>query len=147
MTLNLAPQLCEGGILIPKRVTIDACLTDVEKEFATSLSGEVEKACRNRVYLNRLFELSLTEIRRSENGKTGPFPPVVIKIPPDVTAGLNAMLTTTVTVFEGIVLDEYESGITYPAILHDLGIVQPGTRIEFCYSLDEEPAFKYRVVN
>ena len=56
------------------------------------------------------------------------------------------MLTTAVTVFDSFVLGDYDSGITYPTILHDLGAVNPGARIEFCYATYNAPGFKYRLL-
>ena len=56
------------------------------------------------------------------------------------------MLTTAVTVFDSILLGDYDSGITYPTILHDLGALKPSARIEFYYSTDNAPGFKYRLL-
>jgi hypothetical protein len=54
------------------------------------------------------------------------------------------MLSTVVTVFGSITLQEYESGLTYPKFLWDAGRIQPGQLIEFAHQRGDKPGFKYR---
>ena len=157
ITMNLAPQLCPGGIFLPERITINCYLCDLTKEFpilpagadaADSLSGGGRD--RVRVNLGRVLELTagschslLAASDSGGQGGTSP-PPTLLKVSEDVDGEFNLMLLTAITVFDSIALDDYESGLTCPRILYDVGKVRGGEVIEFEYRLGDEPGFKYR---
>jgi hypothetical protein len=158
ITLNLAPQLCQGGILIPEKVTVDVCLFDPRKEFTSPATGCNERVSsvpnmqveRTRIHLGRIFELSVEKAsdlvgRCSNNGSfaEGYLPAGTIDIPEEVTEGLELILSTTITVFTPIVLGEYESGLTHPMHLHNLSRPEGGDKIEFRYSLNSNPGFEW----
>lgn len=152
ITLNLAPQLCAGGIFIPERIAVDAYLYDPAKEFA-SLPAEASKsgsllgsfgAERVRIKLGRVLELTAESLPDHFNERC--LPSIVLDMPGAITDGANLMLMTTVTVFESIVLREYESGLTHPVHLPDFTAVTCGSPIEFTYCLGSRPGFQYRWV-
>jgi predicted RNA methylase len=146
ITMNLLPQLRRGGIFIPEQITVDACLYDATKEFLMLPAGSADASVaetletqRVRINLGRIMELTAATAADLE----AKMPRVVIDIP-TVVKDLSIMLLTRVKIFDSIVLDEYESGITYPVVLHDVGRIEAGVRIEFQYSFGSEPGFKYR---
>jgi hypothetical protein len=152
ITLNLAPQLCARGIFIPERIAVDACLYDPAKEFA-SLSAKADKPGpswesfgyeRVRIKLGRILELTAESL--TDPLKQTCLPSVVLETPSAVTDGAALMLMTTVTVFESIVLREYESGLTHPVLLPDFTAAMWGGAIEFTYCLGSRPGFQYRWV-
>lgn len=157
ITLNLAPQLCSGGILIPEKISIDACLFDLNKEFL-SPSGfdeavpslENNDPRRIRIELGRVLEITAENARhlatmRRKDALPGyaRLPAVVLDVPQGAEKHLHVMLRTEITVFESAMLREYDSGVTYPKILHELGTAGNGTRIEFQYVFGSSPEFAY----
>jgi len=150
--LNLAPQLRQGGIAVPEKIAVAACLYDPDKEFSRALarfsestaSSDTLKSDRVRVNLGRVFEITL-ENSCALRAQTC-LPMVTLDLPRKVDERLKLLLATTVTVFDSIVLDEYESGITYPVMLPNSDRIKGGDQIEFHYSLGNQPGLKYRWV-
>ena len=146
ITSNLASGLRSGGIFIPEKITIDVCFYDPNKEYLTQPAAfdenrpasDIQENSRVRINLGRIFEL---------RGETvSDFSGVTLKIPKEMNENLKLMLRTTVTVFDFVVLGEYESGITNPLPLHDLDMTGSGNAIEFVYCAGAKPGFKYRRV-
>ncbi len=156
LTINLARQLCPGGIFIPERIAIDACLCDLEKEFAIAAQAHDTNSLResaatdkDRIHLGRVLELTPESCRRlstARNSSEALLPKVVLDVPKESDGELRLALLTSITIFDTITLSGYESGLTNPVVLCDLGKIRGGTRLEFAYALGDKPGFKYRVV-
>jgi hypothetical protein len=154
ITLNLASQLCEGGLLVPQRIEVNACLAKLNEEFSLTASSSSESdvagLARKRISLGRLLDLSaesadeLWKSVQSDSSGNSYLPPRVIDVPDGLSGDYDLALLTKVTTFDSIALDDYESGVTYPTILHDLGSFSSKTKIEFQYALNQYPGFKYK---
>ena len=134
ITFNLAPQLLQDGIFIPEKICINACFYNPSTEFL-----QVNRA---RINLGPILELTAGDLHTVSDEVC--LPTVVLDVPREANKSLGLMLLTTVKVFESVVLDEYESGITYPVVLHDFSWTNCGVKIEFVYFLGAEPGFRHR---
>lgn len=159
ITMNLAPQISPGGIFIPERVAVDACLCDLTKEFTAtpaeagdvSYSADADRDGR-RIHLGRVLELTaescrnpLAAGRADGRGVSAPSPGITLDVPADTGGELNLMLLTAVTVFDSIALGEYESGLTCPRVLFELGRIRGGAKIELAYRVGDRPGFECRL--
>lgn len=135
ITLNLAEQLHENGIFIPQKITIEACLAKLQKEFDSNTRKE-------RIFLGDIFELS------AENpiDKNALFSPKILEISSDIFDPMSLILLTKIEIFDSIKLENYNSGITYPTILRDFTNIKAGQKIEFQYVTGENPHFEHRLI-
>ena len=136
ITFNLASQLHQGGFFIPEKIIVEASLYNPRTEFLPV------EAQRMRIKLGQIIEL--TAKSASLLSRESYLPTAGLDIPGEVDESLGLTLVTTIEVFESIRLEEYESGITYPLMLHDFNWTGRKERIEFVYALGSEPGFRYR---
>lgn len=149
ITLNLAPQLRQGGIFIPEKITVDACFYDPRKEILlvpaeASTSFDSFENKRIRINIGQILELSARSTVQA--GDKTSLPPVRLNIPQSISEHLGLMLSTKVEVFESIVLEEYDSGITYPHALKDFRLTDCKNQIQFTYLLGFKLGFKYQCI-
>jgi len=138
---NLAPQLAPGGLIVPERIAIEACLAEVSREVVPV--GDPGPA-RLRMPLGTVFVLTADSARALADG--GSVPDVELAIGPLAPdAPRDLILRTVVTAFGDVVLEEYESGITYPAFLLQAGRMRGGTRLRFRYDPGPDPRFRCSV--
>lgn len=136
ITANLAPQLAAGGILVPEKITVSACLCELRSEFAMP-HFEVGEAVSapNRRDLGPIVKLTANA--------TAPTPRRIV-IPADLDGERYLSLATTIQVFGAIKLDDGESGLTLLKPLLALGQVQSGVTYEFTYGMGARPGLTVR---
>lgn len=137
VSLNLVPQLCEGGILVPERVAVDLCLYDPAREFPAAHPDGTFEETRIRIGLGTVLELTAESARKL--AAAGEYPMVMLQAPADV-GHLSMMLRTAIGVFGDHALAEYASGLTLPLQLGEVGSTR---RIRVRYVEGPQPGFHY----
>lgn len=134
---NLAPQLAPGGLVVPERIVVRACLADVAREVMGTADGPAE---RRRLVLGTVFDLNAETGRAL--GLGAPVPTTRFTVP-ELAGGdpTDLMLATTLVIAGDVRLEEYESGITYPAFQHRAGRIRGGSVVEVRYQDGGDPRF------
>ncbi|SDD59327.1 hypothetical protein [Aquimonas voraii] len=133
---NLLPQCAPNVALVPARIRVSAALADLAREFDPD-------AERLRIALGELVELSQRSVpdlaERLADGRVD-CPDVLI--PRAIPQGLSLILRTRIEASEVDVLDDYDSGLTHPLVLHALGAMRGGERFACRYRLGSDPGFE-----
>lgn len=161
IAMNLAPQICEGGILIPEKIMVDAYLWDLTYQPTAAPSGDNgfsfspprSSKPMPRIRLGQIAEITLENCRRlsqkvlhTGSSEERSILAARVEVPLNIDEHFYLALLTTITVFGQFALGEYESLITYPIVIPDLGKVQGGMKIEFYYQFGAKPGFRWRLV-
>jgi len=121
VTANLAPQLLPGGTLVPKCVKLAVQLLDPAVEFNVGHDESPELAERIRIPIVPLLQLRADNAAELLAG-------CAVEFAFDEPPALAVMVSTQITVYDEIVLNDYDSGLTMPWLAHDLGRSGPGKR-------------------
>lgn len=136
---QLVPQLVADGIMVPERIVVRAVLAVVAGEFDPRRE-------RTRIELGDLMLLSTHTARLFHAaialGATH-LSEICVELPDNLPDGVAVMLCTRIDVGPGHVLDDYDSGLTHPLILHRVGVILPGRRLRFRFRLGQHPGFEY----
>ena len=131
ITRHLVPQLAPGGLLVPERITVEACLADPANEHVLDAAHPL---ARHRIPLGTLLTLARDAI--------GPTDPVVVELP-GTAEGFRLQLSTRIQVYSDLVLGDYDSGVTLPV---PVPIPAGARRIEFEYHIGTEPGWRHRAI-
>ncbi len=153
LTLRFLPHLAPGGLLVPGRITIDACLTSRAREdFGTLIRRDPDgfpvdhsDLAHTRVHLGQLLALPAEsgQAYRSAPGDT--LPAVTIHVPPRPPGIEQFMLLTRVEVYPPFTVADYQSEVSHPVILPELNGIASGSEITFAYTFGPKPGFCYQV--
>lgn len=149
ITLNLLPQLVEGGIFIPEQITIEAALMDPDKN-KKRMTGEF---IGEYYYpLGKIFELNretALKFAQSIASLSSPqlFPAVEVEIPPNIEAGFSELtLFTHIQVYENERLTPWECSLTMPKGIKTVNREKsPVHKVRFQYRMDRTPGFEYQI--
>ncbi len=161
VTARLAPQIAEDGILVPERISLLAALSDLSSEFRfLPETGEERSSSegmehRRRVDLGTILELDrraatrlLAAAERDVEADATHLPGIEVRIPEIPEADrLTPIIRTRLQIAPGIILDDYDSGLTIPRVLHLLPKVLPGDLLVFRYRLGERPGVEVQHVS
>ncbi|MGZ8216479.1 hypothetical protein [Methylomagnum sp.] len=148
ITLNLALQLAPGGLLVPERVDVRACLADPSREMPV-LDAEGNCPERARVDLGKVFELSLDTARAwaKPDLTDVAFPPARVAVPePRPESATRFMLLTHIATFGEIGLGDYDCSLTCPVEIRPLRDPAPGLAVELRYRMDASPGFEHQAL-
>lgn len=158
ITANLVPQLRAGGLLIPQQITLRACLADLSREM-TLMDADADPETisvpnRSRIELSAVFELTAESSRQvggwqkegDEDDAALCSPPVTLHVPQFVDEINALMILTEITIFDSIMLEDYDCGLSYPTVLEDVGRINGGEQIEFRYATGRHPGLRYRLI-
>ena len=141
VTLNLAKQMRNSGILVPEEIVVELMSVDLSKEFGDPDPEDGTTPQKVRIPLGEVLRLSVRSsfALTSDNS----FVACVIQVPP-VYRHLTFTLFTRVRVFGTIEVGNDEAGITLLCPLHDLHPSPNSDQLEFTYRLGKQPGWNYR---
>ena len=116
---HLARRLAPGGLLLPEAVELTVALADLGREFGPG-------AERTRTPLGTLLRLQAQALAA---GEPTPEARLRVRVPEGAAPG-HALVLTHVRVHGPHALGDCDSGITYPLVLHALGVLDPGCELE-----------------
>ena len=138
-----------GAALVPETIRVVGCLLDPSKEFsfAEAESGMAPApACRDRVSLGTVFELSARTIASWTNLDAGWIPGGSIAIPNPLDPRYVPMLLTEVLVHGEHLLRDYDSGLTLPKHIPLAAQPRGGETLAFRYRLGRHPGLECEVL-
>ncbi len=146
VTRNLSRLLPAEGIFVPRRVTLDARLADIglEQSAKARLHDAERETVTARMHAERVPLGLVFELVAGPDQPAGVslLPPRTIQVP-RIDEPLWPVLFTEIEVFPGLVLGEFESQLTTPYTLVDLGKLEGGEAVEFSYVVGPKPGPRY----
>lgn len=126
--------------LVPQSIKIDLALVDLAEE-----SSHFPPRVCDRVFLGHVFELSASSALQSPEQSTH-LPANTITLPSGAPPTSHLCLITTIQVFEGTTISDYDSQISPPFPIADEGPrpIPPGSTLQFSYRITENPGIVWQ---
>jgi predicted RNA methylase len=152
ITMNLVPQMADGGVLIPQNITIEAALVDPRRNMERMASSDMHPEDCYRV-LDKIFELNKDTPKQyqpaaSAKDQAAGFPKVEVEIPEDIPLEYRQLcLMTTIQVFAAEQIAPWQCSLTLPQNLTRLDPAKKRPRkVTFQYRMDSTPGFGLETV-
>ena len=138
---NLLGQAPEA-LMIPEEVSVEAGLIDLSKEHVfvdAGHTGPIPEPERDRVRLGTVFTLDRANIAAWKHRRGSTLPAGEIELPLGVPDRYRPMLWTRITIFEDVVLEDYDSSLTLPKPMPSSGAASGDGHLRFRYQLGASP--------
>ncbi|MDP2388160.1 MAG: hypothetical protein Q8M29_17430 [Bacteroidota bacterium] len=150
VTAQLAPQLTQGGILIPESIDLDLCCTLAGNEKRFDISSATNKvrisnAISERLELGKLFSLSKANsfsINKKKNEYY--FISKTFEVPENFSSYPDLCITTHIKVFGDYVLNSGESAITNPYCIASLYTFEKAQSFSLVYDFSAIPFWQVK---
>jgi hypothetical protein len=144
-TLNLAPQLREGGLFLPECIDVDAALFDSDTYFRP-VASDAELAAQREASiqeLGKVFRLDACALDDLEpHGKSG-FVARTVHVPPHDAKKHSFQFFTRICVFGGHMLNDFESSLNQPLPYRlPPEIARDGGDLRFMYEVSNNPGLR-----
>jgi hypothetical protein len=145
VTLNLAPQLREGGFFLPECIDVDAALFDSETYFRP-IGIDADLAAHRSASIQDLgavFRLEAAELRKlKRHGNIG-FEAHTVTVPPHDTKRQSFQFFTRIRVFGDHVLTDFESSLNQPQPFRlPPEVPRDGADVRFVYEVSQNPGLR-----
>jgi len=143
---HLAPQLVDGGFMVPEEINLDLCLYDPPE---TDCNGMDQHNSNRTVQQHTLY--NLLKLNQEYVRVNGPIPlqdllpKVSHTIPVNLNSGNSLGIFTSINIFDKIVLKPNDSGLTIPLQLMDISRMMDDFNIHLAYQLNPVPDWQIRL--
>jgi len=138
------------ALMVPKAVTVEACLLDPAKEqvpVGLMQEGKFVEPVRDRVYLGKIFELDAQSVRLWASIIADRLPAASIKIPEPLPERYQLRLLTRIVVYGDTCLQDYDSSLNLPQRMPGKPKFAGGETLQFHYKLGTYPGLGYEAID
>ncbi len=146
ITQNLAPQLQQGGILIPEEINLDLVYTfHGEEPYLKSTDHYPNRLpYKHRIHVDTLFSINKELGFYRANKAPGVFESGLYELPTEFSATPDLCIHTHLRIFGEVILHSAESSITNPYCVVSLYNLQEQTHVGLIYDFNDVPQWTYK---
>lgn len=153
ITLNLAPQIVENGILMPEQISIDLKQAFFAKELFWDLTDKNPEAKleaykpyeHEPIAIGNVFRIGKDHLFSETVKTSGRFESEWFQTPSDFTVRPDICLFTTVSLFGDIAINSSQSSITNPFCIQSIYNLKQGSSFRLIYNFEQIPSWTIEV--